>query len=105
MHPDPPKSPPSWVPVTQANPKAQVPLAGIQPKASPDQGSSRLTHLFIPLMVAIRNADEVGRDGRAGYFSLESTGFIVDVRNGDQRPIQYPGDDNPLVTKTAYEIW
>jgi hypothetical protein len=72
------------------------------------QAGSKGTYTFVHSVdggLAVGNTDNADVDGLTGYFSLSSTAFIVDVATGDQTPIRFPGDRNPLVTHTAYGIW
>ena len=55
--------------------------------------------------LAVGNTDHAKVDNLTGYFSLKSTAFIVEVDSGEQIPIRFPSDRDPLVTHTAYGIW
>lgn len=72
------------------------------------QLGTRGTYTFVHSVdggLAVGNTDNADVDGLTGYFSLSSTAFIVDLASGEQTPIRFPGDRNPLVTHTAYGIW
>ena len=76
------------------------------------QGTTQLgtkgTYTFVHSVdgaLAVGNTDNADVDGLTGYFSTSSTAFIVDLATGEQTPIRFPGERNPLVTHTAYAIW
>ena len=76
------------------------------------QGTTQLgtkgTYTFVHSVdggLAVGNTDNADVDGLTGFFSTSSTAFIVDLATGEQTPIRFPEDRNPLVTHTAYAIW